>query len=131
MKAILWAGAILLMLVMLVGLGMLLDPLCITLKVRSVYPKVNLGLLLFRVVFSYMGINEIFKAAIATFIIGLMVVSSTNDFMRRITPRKKASYRLKPVVVALYREFQIWNGYVNKNFCYLAVPPLIFSGVFF
>lgn len=110
----------------LIAIALGLDPLYLILRVDN--STVNYVLTSFRILFGYRLMNDVIKTGLAMFIVGLMVVCSTNDFIRRITPRKKVIYGLKPDEATLYRELQIWNGYVNENFCYLAVPPLIFFG---
>lgn len=108
-----------------------LDPLYLVLRAPADFPKINLGLFLFRLVFSCFFVNEFIKALIAMFVVAFMVVWSTIGFIRRITPRTKARGMLNMRMIQVYRELQIWNGFTNEIFCYFAVPPLIFFGIAF
>lgn len=38
---------------------------------------------------------------------------------------------LNTEIIQFYRQLRIWNGYVNHNFCYFAVPPGIFFTISF
>lgn len=91
----------------------------------------NLGLIIFRLLDLHQVLYEQLKAVNAFFIVALMVVCSMNDFVRRLAKTKKSSHKLKPEVVTLYRELQLWAGYTNLNFCHFAIPPLIFFGIIF
>lgn len=103
-----------------------LDPLSAVLGADTTFTAVNLGLFLFRLLDVYQVLYEQLKAVNAYFIVGLMVVCSMNDFIRRLDQKKKiSSHKLKPEAVQLYKELQIWAGYTNLNFWHIAIPPLI------
>lgn len=108
-----------------------LDPLHLILKGDSNFGIANFLLFLFRVVFTFRYAREMYLAVDAFLLSTTMVVCSTTDFMQRLIRRKTALNRLDPDVAVLYRELQIWNGHMNQNFCYFAVPPLIFFGLAF
>lgn len=107
-----------------------LDPLYLVLKAGPKFGFANVFLFLFRGVFLSRLVNELTMVLNALLIVGIMVICSATDFIRRITKKKTKGYRLDPQMVRLYSELQIWNGYINQNFCSLIAPSLIFFGVF-
>lgn len=108
-----------------------LDPLSQILRVYPTFGIGNISLFLFRVVFILGVANAGAVAAFVSMLVGTMVVCSTTDLIRRLSKRKERLNKLDARIVGIYRELQIWIGYFNQNFCYLAVPQLIFFGVFF
>lgn len=114
----------------LIAVALGLDPLYLIFKTTTVTIS-RIGLLLFRVTVMYIVVNELIKAVDAYFVAGLMFVCSMNDFIGEIGQSRKPSNALDLQKIQLYRQLQIWNGCVNRDFCYLAVPPLIFFGVSF
>lgn len=132
MKMIQWLSYHVVPGIMIIAVVLELDPLFLSLQFLPSLPLANLASLVFRAVFMFLLVNELFKAVNTYFIIGLMVVSAMNDFVTKLNRRKKMkSVGFDLEVVPVLRELQIWNSYTNKHFCYFSVPPLILFGVSF
>lgn len=115
--------------IMLIAVVLDLDPLCLILRNNNIIT--SLCFLLVRVVLLQIVTNELFKALNTYLTYGLVLVCCVNDFIRRISHKKTPLNNLDSQVVQFYGELQLWNGYVNQNFCYFSVPPSIFFGVSF
>lgn len=102
-----------------------LDPLYQVFRVGPIFGRRNFVLFLFRGVVTLGFTNAFLLASSATSLFGTMVVCSTTDFIRRSTQRRGWE------MFEFYRQLQIWNGYLNGNFCYFAAPPVIFFGLSF
>lgn len=93
----------------------------------NLFLRGNFFWFLFRLSAMYFVMSEILKEVDAFFIVGLMVLCSMNDFIRGLGGKKSLDLHK----VQLYRELELWTGYVNQNLCFFAVLPLIFFGVSF
>lgn len=127
MKLQLWLGYYVTLFLTTIAVVLGLDQLYLIFKTTPTFSLLNLCLFFFRTVTMHIVMNELVKAVHTYFIIGLMVVSSMNDFIREIGESQNSLNEK----VKLYRKLQIWCGYVNQNVCYFAVPPLICFGVAF
>ncbi|OXA54124.1 hypothetical protein Fcan01_10259 [Folsomia candida] len=81
-------------------------------------------------------INELLKSINAFFILGLTVVCSASEVLHVLNSLnyKRTIWierNLQTREIQLYRQLSVWMGFTNKNFCYFAVPPLLFFGVSF
>lgn len=131
MKLVVRISATVPIVVVVIAVIMELDPLYLILRGDPGFNVVNLGCILFRVTFSCVMVPEFAKSGVAFFLIGLMVVCSSSNFIKRITPRSKTYNKLNSRIIQYYRELQIWNGYANENFCYFAKPLIILFGASF
>lgn len=73
-------------------------------------------------------------AVAVTAVCGLITVSPIilQGSIQIIARWKKVSEKwdTSPILVLkVYKELQIWNRYVNQNYCYLAGPPITFFGM--
>lgn len=103
------------------------DPLSL---ITGLFPSntlLNWALFLVRVVLIFNFGNELLMSAILYFIYGIMVVCHIIDFTAWIESQIRINC-LDAGIMRFYRELQVWNGYLNRNFCYFVVPPLIFFG---
>lgn len=60
----------------------------------------------------------------------LIILASSTQILARCgkilekTPNSKRKTR----IIKIYKELQIWNRYINQNFAYYAIPPIVFFG---
>lgn len=73
--------------------------------------------------------EEFLKSVCGLTIVTLAVLSGSIEIMAKCRKVLETKNNLEVRVIAMYKELQIWNDYVNQNFCYFALPPLIFFGV--
>lgn len=88
-------------------------------------------------------VNELAKMADSCFIVGFIWVFSANEVLGvlnklnfRVELSTKKSIFLKSRKfsmreISLYRELFMWIEFVNRNFCYFVIPPLLFFGLAF
>ncbi|OXA55061.1 hypothetical protein Fcan01_10165 [Folsomia candida] len=100
--------------------------------------SIPLGFLsyLIRAILAIIFLNELLKAVNAFFIVGLLVVCSVSQILQvlnGLTYKKEVwgvrIFRMREF--KLYKQLMIWMEFTNQNFCWFAVPQLIFFGVSF
>ncbi|OXA39411.1 hypothetical protein Fcan01_25827 [Folsomia candida] len=130
MNVILWISFTMLLPVVVTGLYLQIDPLHVVV-VRTAEENNTILPLLTRSMITLLVAYDIATAGNAFFIVGLMVVCSTNDMIQDL--RCKPSFRHDLITrfkeITLYRKLFLWNKYTNQNFCSFSVPPLIFFGI--
>lgn len=105
-----------------------IDPLSVLGQV-FIFQGYNLVLFLVRISILTLVGWELAKSLCGLSLMALMVLegstqilTSCMDFLEKLTNSQTR-------VVKIYRELQIWNFYMNQNFGYFIVPPLIFFGM--
>lgn len=73
--------------------------------------------------------TELSKCTTTLLIVGLGVVGACTKVMLELKSRMESPFVLyKMKLIQIYKEFQIWNVYLNTTFAYRAIPPLVFFG---
>lgn len=124
----------LILLIILIGPGLVLlylHPLNNYFTSKSLIWNLILQIITFFLAYVLSG--EVVKSAVAFLLVGLIVMQSISQgasLLREILKFKSRNRgALFPGEIRLYREFQVWNQYINAAFCYRSVPPLLFCGV--
>ncbi|OXA36823.1 hypothetical protein Fcan01_28421 [Folsomia candida] len=108
-----------------------MDPLNIWEHTSSNWTWILIPRLIVRILMVQFLATELVKSALAVLLVGLPVVqclSKGTQLLRNVLEFKTRS-NSNSVEIGIYSQFQVWTGYINVEYCYRTVPPLLFCGV--
>lgn len=79
-------------------------------------------------ILTWVGV-ELIKSFCGLATVALIILAASSQILARCSKVLNTWTNSQTRVMKVYKELQIWNCYCNHNFCYFAVPPLIFFGM--